>query len=162
MGMKYLIVVLKWIPGKRLGLQTHLAQDAEEQKFVNSLAVYSSNWIRIEFEGKTLYTDDKFRGKNMKTSDKNIWIKTWSILKSGMKSLLQQSLMLKNQGSMLLNYIGKARVLTHTFNFNWINGMEYLIRASVGKKARLLTFMVLTVKQQKLQLQLGVFAILTF
>ena len=114
--------MIEWILRKRLGLQTHLAQNAEEQKFVNSFAVYSSNWIRIEFDGKALYTDDKFRGKNMEYLDKNVWIKTWSFLNSGMKSLLQQSLVLKNQGSTLLNYIGKARISTHTFNFNL---MEY-------------------------------------
>ena len=54
--------MVKWIAGLRLGLQTHLAQNVDEQKFVNSLAVYSSNWIRIEFDDKELYTDDKFRG----------------------------------------------------------------------------------------------------
>ena len=98
----------------------HLAQNVDEQKFVNSLAVYSSNWIRIEFEDNAFYTDDKFRG-NIETvtkwklkTKKNIWIKTWLFLNSGMKSLLMQSLMLKNQESMLLNYIGKARISTHS------------------------------------------------
>ena len=54
--------MVKWISGERLGLQTHLAQNVDEQKFVNSLAVYSSNWIRIEFDDNELYTDDKFQG----------------------------------------------------------------------------------------------------
>ena len=56
---------VKWISGKRLGLQTHLAQNAKEQTFVNSLSVYTSNWIRIEFYSSQVYTDDDFRGNSL-------------------------------------------------------------------------------------------------
>ena len=58
-------VVLKWIPGKRLGLQTHLALNANEQSFVDSVSVYTSNWIRIELNSNQVYTDDHFRGKTL-------------------------------------------------------------------------------------------------
>ena len=49
-------------PCKRLGLQIHLAQDENEQKFVNSLATYSSSWLRIKFENDKVKTDDQFQG----------------------------------------------------------------------------------------------------
>ena len=49
---------------KSLGLQIQLAQDANEQKFVNSLATYSSSWLRIRFEDKEVYTNDQFGGMN--------------------------------------------------------------------------------------------------
>ena len=47
---------------KRLGLQIHLSQDENEQKFVNSLASYSSSWLRIKFYNNEVYTDDKYQG----------------------------------------------------------------------------------------------------
>ena len=50
-------------PCKRLGLQIHLAQDENEQKFVNTLATYTSNWLRIKFDNNEVYTDDQFQGK---------------------------------------------------------------------------------------------------
>ena len=50
-------------PWKRLGLQIHLAQDKYEQKFVNSLATYSSSWLRIKFDNNEVQTDDQFQGK---------------------------------------------------------------------------------------------------
>ena len=50
-------------PCKRLGLQIHLAQDENEQKFVNTLATYSSSWLRIKFENDEAKTDDRFHGK---------------------------------------------------------------------------------------------------
>ena len=49
-------------PWKILGLQIHLAEDANEQKFVNSLASYSSIWLRIQFGNNQIFTDDGFRG----------------------------------------------------------------------------------------------------
>ena len=49
-------------PWKRLGLQIHLAQDENEQKFVNSLATYSSSWLRIKFDNDEVKTDDQFQG----------------------------------------------------------------------------------------------------
>ena len=51
-------------PWKRLGLQIHLAQDENEQKFVNSLAIYSSSWLRIKLDNNKVCTDDQFQGKN--------------------------------------------------------------------------------------------------
>ena len=33
-----------------------------EQKFVNSLVGFSSNWIRIIFDNNEAYTNDEFRG----------------------------------------------------------------------------------------------------
>ena len=48
---------------KRLGLQIHLAQDENEQKYVNSLATFSSSWLRIKFSNDEAKTDDKFQGK---------------------------------------------------------------------------------------------------
>ena len=50
-------------PWERLGLQIHLAQDENEQKFVNSLATYTSSWLRIKFENDEVKTDDQFQGK---------------------------------------------------------------------------------------------------
>ena len=50
-------------PCKRLGLQIHLAQDENEQKFVNTLATYSSSWLRIKFDNDEVKTDDQFQGK---------------------------------------------------------------------------------------------------
>ena len=50
-------------PWKRLGLQIHLAQDENEQKFVNTLATYSSSWLRIKFDNDEAKTDDQFQGK---------------------------------------------------------------------------------------------------
>ena len=47
---------------KSLGLQIYLAQDANEQKFVNSLATYSSSWLRIRFDNDKVYTNDPFEG----------------------------------------------------------------------------------------------------
>ena len=47
---------------KRLGLQIHLSQDQNEQKFVNSLASYSANWLRIKRYNNEVYTDDKYQG----------------------------------------------------------------------------------------------------
>ena len=41
----------------------HLAQDENEQKFVNSLATYSSSWLRIKFDNNEVKTDDQFQGK---------------------------------------------------------------------------------------------------
>ena len=41
----------------------HLAQDENEQKFVNSLATYSSSWLRIKFDNNQVKTDDQFQGK---------------------------------------------------------------------------------------------------
>ena len=32
---------------------------------MNSLFVYTSNWIRIEFYSNQIYTDDHFRGKSL-------------------------------------------------------------------------------------------------
>ena len=49
-------------PWKRLGLQINLAQDENEQKFVNSLATYSSNWLRVKFVNDEVYKDDPFQG----------------------------------------------------------------------------------------------------
>ena len=49
---------------KRLGLQIHLSQDENEQKFVNSLATYSSSWLRIKFYNNEVYTDDKYQGQS--------------------------------------------------------------------------------------------------
>ena len=48
---------------KRLGLQIHLPRDKYEQKFVNSLATYSSSWLRIKFDNNDIKTDDPFQGK---------------------------------------------------------------------------------------------------
>ena len=48
---------------KKRGLQLHLSQDNNEQKFVNSLAIYSSSWLRIKFDNNEVYTDDQFQGK---------------------------------------------------------------------------------------------------
>ena len=48
---------------KRLGLQIHLSQDTSEQKFVNSLATFSSSWLRIKFVNDEVYTNDPFQGK---------------------------------------------------------------------------------------------------
>ena len=53
---------LKLNPRKWLGLQIHLAQDANEQKLVNSLATYSSSWLRIKFDHDEIKTDDLFQG----------------------------------------------------------------------------------------------------
>ena len=50
-------------PSKRLGLQIHLTQDKYEQTFVNSLATYSSSWLRIKFDNNEMKTDDQFQGK---------------------------------------------------------------------------------------------------
>ena len=50
-------------PCKRLGLQIHLAQNENEQKFVNTLATYSSSWLRIKFDNDEVKTDDQFQGK---------------------------------------------------------------------------------------------------
>ena len=50
-------------PCKRLGLQIHLAQNKNEQKFVNTLATYSSSWLRIKFDNDEAKTDDKYNGK---------------------------------------------------------------------------------------------------
>ena len=50
-------------PCKRLGLQIHLAQNENEQKFVNTLATYSSSWLRIKFDNDEAKTDDKYNGK---------------------------------------------------------------------------------------------------
>ena len=47
----------------RLGLQIHLAQNENEQKFVNSLAPYNANWLRIQFQNQEIYSDDAYRGK---------------------------------------------------------------------------------------------------
>ena len=49
-------------PCKRLGLQIHLAQDENEQKFVNTLATYSSSWLRIKFDNDEVKTDDQYQG----------------------------------------------------------------------------------------------------
>ena len=49
-------------PWKILGLQIHLAEDKNEQKFVNSLSTYSSTWLRIQFGNNQIYTDDQFCG----------------------------------------------------------------------------------------------------
>ena len=48
-------------PAKRLGLQIHLAKDENEQKFVNTLSTYSSNWLRIKFDNE-VKTNDRFQG----------------------------------------------------------------------------------------------------
>ena len=48
---------------KRLGLQIHLPQDTKEKKFVNSLAIFSSSWLRIKFVNDEVYTNDPFQGK---------------------------------------------------------------------------------------------------
>ena len=50
---------------KSLGLQINLPQDANEQKFINSLATYSSNWLRIKFDNYEVITDDKFQGNTV-------------------------------------------------------------------------------------------------
>ena len=47
---------------KRLGLQIYLPQDKNEQKIVNSLATYSSNWLRVKFDNDEVYKDDPFQG----------------------------------------------------------------------------------------------------
>ena len=52
-------------PWERLGLQIHLAQDEHEQKFINSLATYSSSWLRIKFDNDEVKTDDQFQGKSL-------------------------------------------------------------------------------------------------
>ena len=72
---------------KRLGLQIHLAQDENEQKFVNSLATYSSSWLRIKFDNDEVKTDDQFQGKTecYFIDDWNI-IKNWSFLMTGLKN----------------------------------------------------------------------------
>ena len=49
-------------PWKRLGLQIHLAEDEHEQQFVNSLATYTSSWLRIKFDNDEVKTDDQFQG----------------------------------------------------------------------------------------------------
>ena len=50
-------------PWKSLGLQIHLTQDSNEQTMVNSLATYSSSWLRIKFDNNKVHTDDQFEGK---------------------------------------------------------------------------------------------------
>ena len=52
-------------PWNRLGLQIHLAQDQKEQNFVNSLATYSSSWLRIKFDNNEIKTDDQFQGNTV-------------------------------------------------------------------------------------------------
>ena len=58
-----------WIPPwheffKSLGLQIHLAQNENQQQFVNSIAPYTSNWLRINFQNNEIYSDDEFRGES--------------------------------------------------------------------------------------------------
>ena len=87
-------------PWKRLGLQINLAQSENEQNFVNSLAIYSASWLRIEFDNNEVKTDDKFQGKNGYFSiDDWIIIKKWSFLKTGLKNPFQRPTKNKNQQS---------------------------------------------------------------
>ena len=64
-------------PWKRHGLQIYLPQDENEQKFVNSLATYSSSWLRIKFGNNEIYTDDQFRGKTGCVTTKSNIIQKW-------------------------------------------------------------------------------------
>ena len=87
-------------PWKRLGLQIHLAQDENEQKFVNSLATYTSSWLRIKFENNEVKTDDQFQGKTefLFIDDWNI-IKKLSFLKTGLRNRFRRLIEKKNQQS---------------------------------------------------------------
>ena len=87
-------------PWKRLGLQIHLAQDEYEQKFVNSLATYSSSWLRIKFDNDEVETDDQFQGKTgcFFIDYWNI-IKKISFLETGLWSRFQKPTKNKNQQS---------------------------------------------------------------
>ena len=75
----------------RLGLQIHLPQNDNEQKFVNSLTPYNSNWLRIQFQNHEIHSDDEFRGESWQQSGKllsvfyvkarkNSWMKKWRLL----------------------------------------------------------------------------------
>ena len=87
-------------PWKRLGLQIHLAQDENEQKFVNSLATYTSSWLRIKFDNDEVKTDDQFQGKTgcFFIDYWNI-IKKISFLKTGLRSHFRGPIENKNQQS---------------------------------------------------------------
>jgi len=87
-------------PWKSLGLQIHLAQDENEQKFVNSLATYSSSWLRIKFDNDEVKTDDQFQGKTecLFIDDWNI-IKKLSFLKTGLRNHFRRLIEKKNQQS---------------------------------------------------------------
>ena len=73
-------------PWERLGLQIHLAQDENEQKFVNSLATYTSSWLRIKFDNDEVKTDDQFQGKTGCFFIDYWNIKKLSFLKTGLRS----------------------------------------------------------------------------
>ena len=99
-------------PWKRLGLQIHLAQDKYEQKFVNSLATYSSSWLRIKFDNNEVKTDDQFQGKTGSFFDDWNIIKKWSFLKTGLINHFQKPTKDQNQQSLWPNYIGKDWIQT--------------------------------------------------
>ena len=87
-------------PWKRLGLQIHPAQDEYEQKFVNSLATYSSSWLRIKLDDDEVKTDDQFQGKTgcFLIDDWNIF-KKLSFLKTGLRNHFRGPIKNKNQQS---------------------------------------------------------------
>ena len=76
-------ITVNWLNlSKRLGLQINLAEDANEQQFVNSVATYSSSWLRM-----INFTDDQFQGEtwNVKARLSTDFIKIWSFFKTGLK-----------------------------------------------------------------------------
>ena len=89
-------------PRKRLGLQIHLAQGANEQKLVNSLATYSSSWLRIKFDQDEIKTDDPIQGKAeclISMTSSNQTIKKQSFLKTGFNIRFQKPTRKHNQQS---------------------------------------------------------------
>ena len=54
----------------RLGLRIHLPENENEQKIVNSLTPYNSNWLRIRFQNHEIHSDDEFRGESWQQSGK--------------------------------------------------------------------------------------------
>ena len=103
----------------RLGLRIHLPENENEQKIVNSLTPYNSNWLRIRFQNHEIHSDDEFRGESWQQSGKLLSV----FLCNGAKKLLDEKMKTAASGkAIIINefFFSNSFIKTVKIQENWI------------------------------------------